>query len=199
MRRNLPSIVKLLTLSPLLVKFIRANLCLPFIHKHLPRTKIVLIVRNPWAVVASQVRHPEGAWQHVVQIASFYQPVIERYPQLAPPPSLTTKEEALAAQWCIEHAYLEQQLPNLTGVHLLRYEDLYHAPAMLLKQVIEYLELPWDNHYLAYLNQRSSSVACGSALLRGKDPTTQYKDVLSEEQQQRIAAIVDHYGAPFEA
>ncbi len=195
-RRNLATASALMKGTPLVLKFIRANLYLPYLHARFPRTKIVQIVRNPYAVIASQLRHPIH-WKGVHDVAPFYREVVDVIPHLAPPPALSLPEEILAAHWCIEHAYLEESMPRLAGVHFVRYEDLYNQPESALRQLTDHLECGWDERHLDVVRRRSRSVQPGSPLLANGDPTTSYKRTLTEAQRERIGVVLAAYGHPF--
>lgn len=183
--------------APLVTKFVRANLFLPYLHARFPENRVVQIVRNPYAVVASQLSAPGAAWSRVRRVEPFYQPVIHAHPELAPPPGLIHPEAVLAAHWCIEQAVLERNRDRLRDVHLVRYEDLYRDTEASLRAVVAYLDRPWDPGLTARAGALTSNVKPGSALLSRGDPTTNYRRLLSENQQRRIGEVLAWFGHPF--
>jgi hypothetical protein len=173
-------------------------LFLPYLHVRFPRTKVVQIVRDPYATVASQLTHPGLAWQKARPLTRFDSPEIDAIVDLAAPLTLGSPDEVLAAHWCLEHAWLEKNLDRLPGVHFVRYEDLRGSPEKALRDLTAYLHQPWDESYLVLAGRRSRSTRPESALATtDSDSTTNHKRVLTEEQHHRIGRVLDAFDHPF--
>jgi hypothetical protein len=196
--RELPHLV---AGRPVLTKLITGNLLLPWLVKHLPALRIVQIVRNPAAVVASQVVYPPGDWSGLRAISPEYDPFLREHPDYAQPQEpFESLEEVLAAHWALEHRYLVEQMPLLAPVvHFVRYEDLVHRPEPAFKGVVKFLGLPWRDELLDGAAKPSGSVQKTSALKTGGDPTTKYREQLDPQRLARIDAIFERFGRPFGA
>ncbi len=186
---------------PVLTKLITANLLLPWLVKHLPALRIVQIVRQPAAMIASQIVYPAGSWSGLRSISPEYDPFLREHPDYArEQEAFGSLEEVLAAHWSIEHRYLTEQMNVLApAVHFVRYEDLVHRPEPTFKGVVRFLGLAWRDELLQGARKPSVSVQNTSALKTGGDPTAKYREQLSPDQLARIDAIFERFGRPFGA
>jgi hypothetical protein len=193
--RNLRTLGMFALGSPLIVKFCRANLFLPYLHKNFPQNRIILIIRNPYSVISSQILR--GSWKGV---KSFTPHQLEFYTDnpefiLSDPP--TDPVEILAVYWCLEHAYLVKNLNRLEGVYLLKYEDMFRNPQENLPKLMDFLNIRWNDEFLKYTVIKSRSVRQGSALLAGGDPTKSYLQKLDDDQREKIRNVLQRFGNPF--
>ena len=196
--RELPHLV---VGRPVLTKLITANLLLPWLVKHLPALRIVQIVRNPAAVVASQVVYPPGDWAGLRAISPEYDPFLHEHPDYAKPQErFDTLDEVLAAHWALEHRYLVEQMPLLAPVvHFVRYEDLVHRPEPTFKAVVDSSELPWRDALLDGAAKPSGSVQKTSALDDRRRPHHEVSRATRPGALGRIDAIFERFGRPFGA
>jgi hypothetical protein len=186
---------KLAAGSPVVVKFCRANLFLPYLHAQFPRNRTVLLVRNPFATAASQLAL--GQWDHVDEFVPHQPELYRDHPELVVESPPTTREEILTTYWCIEHAYLAKHLDQLRGVFVLRYEDMFRDPATHLPRLCEYLRVAWRPELLDLVKIKSRTTVASSALNRDGDPTRSYVKTMDPARRARLHAILERFGYPF--
>lgn len=195
---QLDALPKLIAGRPVLTKLITGNLLVPWLVRQLPALRIVQIVRNPAAMIASQVMYPPGDWQGLRAISPEYDPFLADHPHYARPgETFDSLEEVLAVHWAMEHRYLSEQMAGLSTVCFVRYEDLVHSPEATFKRVLHFLGVPWRDSFLAGAQKESGSVQVTSALKTGGDPTKKFREQLSAEKLARIDAILERFGRPF--
>jgi hypothetical protein len=193
--RELPH---LLAGRPVLTKLITGNLLLPWLVTRLPALRIIQIVRNPAAMIASQMMYPAGSWSGLHAISPEYDPFLVEHPGYARPQEhFGTLEEVLAAHWAIEHRYLVEQQAVLAPVHVIRYEDLVREPEPTFRGIVRFLGLPWRDALLEGARKPSRSVQKTSALATGGDTTRKFREQLAPDALARIDAILERFGRPF--
>jgi hypothetical protein len=117
------------------IKDIRANLALGYIARQWRRMKIVWIVRDPVAVVGSQMRMARkfGYVFDFAPLSVVFQPrlVADWLAHAVPAMQAAAgKAERLAHRWCVETMVpFWQGVHRLDNVMLVRYEDLMGDPA----------------------------------------------------------------------
>ncbi|MEL7450228.1 MAG: sulfotransferase [Pseudomonadota bacterium] len=142
--RNRAQFRPLLAAEQCLVKLIRGNLMLDWLHERFA-ARTVLVVRHPGAVVESQMRLSGNDWDPQRILAAYTsQPAFaHRYGArcselLAQPMS---KAQAHAAVWCIENQLpLESRQPG--SFRVVFYEKLLEAPEREWRRMADWLELP---------------------------------------------------------
>jgi len=103
--RTLTSLIfnfrNLLYLDGYIVKFVNANMLLPWICKKFP-VRTVFMIRHPCAVVSSQLR--SGAWQHINKNNfTLAKGIFLQFPILEPIfDRISTSTELFAFQWVME-------------------------------------------------------------------------------------------------
>jgi hypothetical protein len=115
--------------KPILAKFIRANLMLPWLVSHFD-VRIAAIVRHPGAVVESKLRLGGDDWEPRAVIERYYsQPTLMTdylgtFGAIARESLTPAGEHALI--WCIENKLLMEQAAEW-GIVLVYYEELLDA------------------------------------------------------------------------
>ena len=115
--------------KPVLVKFIRANLMLPWLASHFS-LRIVAVVRHPGAVVESKIRLGGDDWEPEAVI-EHYRSQSRLMSELSGPHEKLFRERLTPAGkhaliWCIENKLLMDHAAGW-GVVLAFYEDLLDA------------------------------------------------------------------------
>ncbi len=149
--------------QPTVIKAVRTAFLLPYICDRFPSLKTVLLVRNPFSVVSSQLGYPMRALGPEV-----LEPVLRDWPQLRPAHEPGTEVERLAVQWCIEHAYLEAHRDVLGQTLILRYEDLVSDPAADLRRILDHLGERWNPKVLGVLGPAQRPDGVGLVVLVGR-------------------------------
>ena len=131
---------------------------LPFLCKVWPDAKYVVLTRHPAAVFAS---FANSFFDGDFEITQAHDPIVERYvPALA--------------------AFLRQS--KVPFLHV-RYEDFVQAPGPLLKQIHEYVGVPYEPETLDYSKAAGSSNGLGDPIgvKQYKEPSTQSLDKWADE------------------
>jgi len=116
--------------KPILAKFIRANLMLPWLVRHL-NVRVAAIVRHPGAVVESKLRLGGDDWEPGAVIeryrnqANLRADLLRDYGEIMHERLTPAGEHALI--WCIENKLLMEQAAEW-GIVVGYYEDLLDAP-----------------------------------------------------------------------
>lgn len=116
--------------GPLLIKFVRGNGVLSYLHQQFDIPKPVVIIRHPCAVVASQLRM--GRWDDHPHVDPN---VFKRYPGIKP---VVSKEKPLHQRLAMTWAgdVLAAKAQN-NSVHVIHYEHLVQRGADELFPVLE--------------------------------------------------------------
>ncbi len=177
-----------------LIKEIRANLALKWVHDHFPQVPILVIVRHPCAVVLSRM---ELGWATDSDLQSFLsQPeLIQDY--LAPFIDLIQgakmDEEKHAIIWSVSNLVPLRQFK--TGeLNIVRYENLCTQPENELSSIFELLGIGSNISSSVKMNRPSQTSRGTSALVTGADRTTVWKNKLSAQQIDSILRVVDAFG-----
>ena len=180
----------------LLIKFVRANRLLPWLIEHFPFLQVLLIVRHPCAVVASQLNHP--SWNYTrIQNDSRY-PVVSReflreLPHIRKLMDFSlTPEEKLAVTWGFDY-YIPLRYHIEQKVHTLFYENLVTRGELEMGRITEHLGLNMDPEYLKLLKRPSQSTITNHNMLF-TSPINKWKDQLSPGQVSRIMRVVKGFG-----
>jgi hypothetical protein len=139
------SLHQLIKSERLLVKMCRAGLMLPWLTESFVfERKPIFMIRHPFAVVASQLRH--NGWQKLTSTypipdSPFNDIYLEHQPFLQ---NLTTSHEILTATWCLTNSYILNHPKNNINWISLTYEHLLMEPIRQLTRVYEQwnMEMP---------------------------------------------------------
>jgi hypothetical protein len=175
------------------IKEIRANLFLKWIHDQFPEVPILFIVRHPCAVVLSRMRLD---WATDSDIAPFLaqEKLIDDYlyDRLDVIERAKSVEQKHAIIWSISNLVpmLQFQPEELNVVF---YENLCTRPEIELPCVFRAL----GHDYRASVFERSrvpsTTAIRSSAVLAGRDLVTRWKDVLAPKQIDNILSIVEAF------
>lgn len=147
-------------LNGLIVKFIRANLMLPWLARHYGYP-MMLVVRHPCAVIASRFKLPASNWGAEAALERYrsneriYRLVGEEFGiDIAEPMSPAA---ALCCVWCIENV-LPVQWAQIEHYGIVAYENLLVHPQVAWESVIRHLGLAKvpDIHLLGKPSQQSA-------------------------------------------
>jgi hypothetical protein len=148
-----------------LIKDIRINMLLKWLHNHFPPVKIVFLVRHPCAVVESWLAARFGMGPVSLDrlsadpwfVADIGGTILAEYRKAEP------GFESLVFFWCASHWVPFHQLSK-DEVHLLFYEDLLLDPDVELQRLFSFLGQTYSqNNALKMLTRPSSTVRLTSA------------------------------------
>lgn len=176
------------------VKEIRGNLLLKWLHDRFPEVPLLFLIRHPCAVVLSRM---ELGWATDRDIAPF----------LAQPKLIAdhlgdyvefiqkagSDEEKHAIIWCVSNLVpLKQFQPGeLKPVY---YEDLCEEPEKTLCAVMQAIERGDRRLHSLKADRPSSTCSPSSSVMRGEDKISRWKEVLPAQQISRIMKVVSEFG-----
>ena len=188
----------MLTPQRTLVKFCRAQRLLPWINARFD-VPAVLLMRHPLAVVASQLhkpafQQPGVADQHPVLSST----VADRWPDLAEyARTLDHFDEKLAATWAFDYMIPLQAPPSRRPDLVVTYERLVTDPGSELRRIEDALDVSFDAAARERLRRPSATTVDDSNVKQGRDRLSTWRRRLSDDQVDRIMAVVEEFGLDF--
>jgi hypothetical protein len=175
-----------------LIKEIRANLLLHWLHTHFPRVPIVFLMRHPYAVVSSQLR---GRWGLIAADLLRQPNLVEDF--LSPFAGLihTAQDdfENLLLVWCVEN-YVPLRQFKRGEIFLLFYEELVRHPEREVERLFSFLKRPVEEGAFAQFRRPSAQSRSWSAILTGDDPLNSWRRHIDSDQLRRGLQILGVFG-----
>jgi hypothetical protein len=177
-----------------LIKAIRANLTLKWLHENFSEVPIILMLRHPCAVVLSRMELHWATDQDIepfmVQpdlVADFLSPFVDFIE------NAKTDEEKHAIIWCVSNLVpLRQFKPG--RLKIVYYEDLCSHPETELLSVLEYIGQPITEPTRDKINQPSQTTRRASAIMTGANKLSAWQQKLSRSQIDSILQVVSVFG-----
>jgi hypothetical protein len=172
------------------IKEIRANLFLKWLHTHFPQVPQLLIVRHPCAVALSR---RQLGWATDSDIRSFLEQrtLLDDYlsPYLDIINRAQTEAEKHAIIWCISYLVpLRQFAPG--ELNLVFYENLCLHPQRELAWIEKVVRRSFPPTTIPSLSKPSSTTTASSVVLGGQNPVTHWQKSLSAVEVKQILDTV---------
>ena len=177
-----------------IIKEIRANLALKWLHENFPQVPIVFLVRHPCAVVASRM---ELGWATDSDIRSFLlqSELLEDHlhPYMGLINKVKTDEEKHAIIWCVSNLVPLKQF--LAGeVKIVHYETLVTQAERELPAIFKIIGQENSQLNIDTINRPSQTTIEISPVVTGGDKISNWKKRLTSDQIRNILQIVDSFG-----
>jgi hypothetical protein len=177
-----------------LVKEIRANLALKWLHDNFPEVPILFVMRHPCAVVLSRM---ELGWATDRDMEPFLsQPeLVEDFlgPYVDVIRGAVHDEEKHAVIWSVSNIVpLEQFQSNEWKV--VYYENLCLRPEVELSGILEAIGYPYSSPLVPDSNQPSQTTRRTSAIVTGTDKIGNWKKRLTPTQIDNVLRVVQAFG-----
>lgn len=177
-----------------LVKEIRANLALKWLHDNFPEVPIIFIMRHPCAVVLSRM---ELGWATDRDIEPFLsQPyLLEDHlgPYLDLICSAENVEEKHAVIWSVSNLVPLKQF-NSNELKVVYYENLCTQPEIELSGIFETIGYQYSDSLITRSNQPSQTTRRASAVVTGANKIKNWQKKLSRSQIDHILRVVQAFG-----
>ena len=194
--RNRAKFRPLLAADQCLVKLIRGNLMLDWLHARFD-ARIVLVMRHPGAVVESQMRLSGTDWdpQRILQAYTSQPAFTHRFGERCAPilERPMSRAQAHAAVWCIEN-----QLPLESQGHgvfcVAFYENLLEAPEPEWRRMANWLgldEVP-DEAVRKAPSQQTSEASLGQQLDSARNPA--WMERLDRRDSDQVQGVLTAFG-----
>ena len=177
-----------------LIKEVRGHLLLGHVRRRYPDIPIVLLLRHPCAVVASQL---QIGWNWHADMETFLVqgPLMEDHLE----PYRDALREAgsafdrLLLVWCIENLVPLRQL-RAGQAHVVFYEHLRADPRDEIERLFAYLGRPFDPRVLRALGRPSAVSRKDSPVATGGDPVAAWQKELTDQQVARAMELMTRFG-----
>ncbi len=182
--------LKLASFFPLhgyLVKFVNANMLLPWLTEIFP-LRTILMIRHPCAVVSSQLRH--GGWSSLSkENMTVPHALLSSMPELKELYNRINRlEELLAFEWVLQTVVPIRS--HARRWKLTTYEAMVVDGGSELDRIFDFLGETIPNGLSEKMNLASSSTVSDSNVKTGKNPLTGWKEKLTRTQIDRILSVV---------
>jgi hypothetical protein len=177
-----------------LIKDIRANLLLKWMHVQFPEVPIVFMLRHPFPTVTSIVKL---GWDARVELDSLF-----RQPALLDDYVRPFEDwlgyvendfERWMLIWCIEnYVPLKQFRPG--ELYLMFYETLVADPLAESRRLLDHLHIPVTDALHTTINTPSATSRGSSAVVSGGDPLAAWRATISDTQAARALTIMKVFG-----
>jgi len=175
-----------------LIKAVRANLLLKWLHTHFPGIPIVLVFRHPCAVANSYEKH---GWRGAIEPLLAQDDLIEDFlsPYKMEIEKVEDKFERAIIIWCIETLVpLKQFKPG--EIHIAFYENLVTNSEVEIKRLFTYLGKDAAMASSARMDRPSFTTRKDSAIRSGNDLIDSWRNKVSDSKLQRAMDIVKLFG-----
>jgi hypothetical protein len=177
-----------------LVKEIRVNLALKWLHDSFPQVPIIFILRHPCAVVLSRMALGWATDRDIGPVLS--QPhLLEDHldPYLDLIGSAGNVEEKHAAIWSISNLVPLRQFDS-NELKIVYYENLCMQLEIELPGIFEAIGHQSSGRLVTNRNQPSQTTRRGSAMVTGRDKVENWKKELSRSQIDNVLHVVQEFG-----
>ena len=177
-----------------LVKEIRANLALKWLHDNFPEVPIIFIMRHPCAVVLSRM---ELGWATDHDIEPFIsQPqLVEDYlgPYLDLIRNAGNSEEKHAVIWSVSNIVPLKQF-EAGELRIVYYENLCVQPEVELPAIFNAIGHSYDHALAEKMDRPSQTTKATSAVVTGSHKVSHWKKALRPLQIEQILKVVESFG-----
>ena len=178
--------------SKRLVKDIRANLILRWIHAHFPEIPLVLLLRHPCAVASSKI--VLGWKTHLTDFTSQPELVEDHLaPYLRVLESARDDFDRHILLWCVENMIPLQQF-SAGELHVCFYEHLCLEPEREARALTTYLRRDFDPNLIATMSKPSALSKHHSAILNGESVVDSWRKRIDPAQVERAVELLSAFG-----
>ena len=176
-----------------LIKEIRANLALKWLHENFPEIPIIFLMRHPCAVVSSRMGL---GWATDTDIEPFLsQPTLvtdflSEYQEFIR--SAKTEEEKHAIIWSISTMVPLRQLKQ-NEVKIVYYENLCTQPELELPSIFAFTGHPYSPSASDTISRPSQTTQETSPIVNGTDKVSHWRHKLNPAQIDNILRVVERF------
>jgi hypothetical protein len=187
--------------SGLLIKDIFANLFAFWIANNFSKTKIIMLIRNPFAVALSKYKKKDWFWmtnpEDLLNQSALFEDYLHPYEDLIRDSGDDYIERQIII-WSIIH-YVPLLQFKQGQICIAFYENIYNNPENELKVIFDFIKSGTNDHldnkdWSEILNRPSRYSRTESNILKGKSPITSWKNELSARQIDNGYRILSRFG-----
>lgn len=174
-----------------LIKDVRINLMLGWIHRHLPQIPIVFVLRHPCAVYASRKALGwKAEFGNLLENAALVGDHLSHVTEMME--QETDSFARYVCRWCIENSVPLGQEEMIGAAHIVLYEAICMNPEHEIARLCTYLKTPCTTAHHRQA-ERPSLVTGKHNCNRRRDPF-QGHGMISEEHLRQANAILQRFG-----
>jgi len=175
-----------------LIKDIRANLLLGWLHRRFPFVKIVYLMRHPCAVAVSQLKM---GWRSPVADLLDQSELVNDHLEPFEPLIRSAEDnfERRILLWCADN-YVPLRQFRSEGVCLVFYEELVSNPEPTIDRLFGFLSRPVEQGVFAQLEVPSRLCREDSAVLTGEDRLAGWRKDVGPDRMARAGEILAAFG-----
>lgn len=171
-----------------IIKSIRANLMLKWIHNNFPEMPIVFIIRHPCAVAYSKMKlkwdtHIDSFLQQPNLVKDYLQPYLKEIK------NAQTDFEKHIFMWCIENFIPLQQFKK-NEIHLVFYEKLCDKPEEEVAKLFAYLKKDYDKSIFDRIDEPSLLSRSDSKVVLKQKKIGGWKEHITSAQEKQYLNIL---------
>jgi Sulfotransferase family len=190
---------KLVRIFPRLriIKDIRVNLFLKWIHNQFPNVPILFIIRHPCAVVQSRLELRWDTDRDITPILS-QKGLVDDFlsDKMDIIAGARTYEEKHAVIWCISNLIPIRQFQS-NSLNVIFYENLCNNPEFEVPKIFSMIN-QWCQRPVFELTEKpSGTIKPFSAIVTGENKIARWKKKLSAVQITRILSVVEGFGLDY--
>lgn len=175
-----------------MVKDIRANFFLKWLHTHFPEVPIILLLRHPCAVVNSKIYlgwgdHLEELLAQPELIDDFLSPFLNELK------AAKTDFEKQVFLWCLEN-YVPLKQFKKGEIHLAFYENFCVNSRQEVQAVFDFIGKKFNNSVLEVLGKPSATIRKESPINTTTNILDGWKKHITDVQLQRTIEILEIFG-----
>jgi hypothetical protein len=173
-----------------IIKEIRANLFLNWLHKKFPSVPLIFIVRHPCAVVLSRMEANWGADEDFDALMSQSELISDHLKdRLDVIENVRSTEAKHAVLWAVQHLIPIKQFQD-ERLNIVFYENLCIKPEQEIPRIFQIVGHEFDASVYKYLEVPSRTTMRTSAVVTGDNRVTKWKEKLSEKQIKDILSVI---------
>ncbi|MEX2484638.1 MAG: sulfotransferase domain-containing protein [Brumimicrobium sp.] len=189
---NHSTLTQVLNSKNLLFKICRGNTLLPwFSNKYCFAFKPIYLIRHPFAVVNSQLKH--GAWNGTSSKFDIpntpYNDIYQKHNSFLS--TITTTEEVLVAHWCLSNFVPLNHSENNKRWITINYEDLVLNPERNIKRILSSWSLDFDLSLIDF-EQNSATTKRNSPESTIKRISS-WQEQLTKSQIDKMSRVLDYF------
>jgi hypothetical protein len=176
-----------------LIKDIRANLLLKWLHARFPGMPLLLMLRHPCAVASSwlqlkwRTRGLDSMLEQPELLEDFLAPFAEEIRAAQDP------FERYVWNWCVLN-YVPLRQFAAGEIHLIFFEECCAQPGDEAQRLFDFLGRPFDETVCARMGRPSPLSRRDSAVVKGTDRLNDWRKYISDGQIRRAMQILRRFG-----
>jgi hypothetical protein len=173
-----------------IIKEIRANLFLNWLHKKFPRAPLIFIVRHPCAVVLSRMEANWGADEDFDALMTQPRLIADHLQdRLDVIESARSTEAKQAVLWAVQHLVPIKQFRH-EHLNIVFYENLCLMPEQEIPRIFQIIGHEFDASVYKYIEVPSRTTMRTSAIVTNDNKVTKWKGKLTKKQINDILSVI---------